>query len=300
MIVGNDISYAQGVIDWNTYKDNTDFVIIQSSYGNGYFDSQYGNNKGQVLKTGLPHGYYHFAYPQYNAPEDEANWFLHALSAIKPLQDGEVLFLDYEPVGWDGNHVVWVGSFLDTVSNALGGYKPLLYTYQSMLTSNDFSPVSNKGYGLWIAAPTNDPTNNTFQTGVFPFAAMQQWGTQTVPGINGIVDADIFFGNTNAFLAYGYKSNPNPLPPATTSAPATPVVIPEPTTQDAPVTSSPQSVTPTDGVPATQPIISTITPSSEVPTAQTDGVNQPQPSKQSFIYTFLVQVLDFLKSLFKE
>lgn len=210
MIVGNDLSYAQGVIDWNTYKNNTNFVIIQSSYGNGYFDAQYGNNKGQVLQTNLPHGYYHFAYPDLNSPVDEANWFLHALSAIKPLQDGEVLILDYERTCSD--NVGWVKTFLDTVSSALGGYKPLLYTYQDMLTSNDFSPVANEGYGLWIAAPTNDPNNNTFQTGAFPFACMQQWGVQTVPGISGQVDADVFFGNADTFLKYGFKSTAIPTP----------------------------------------------------------------------------------------
>lgn len=246
---GADISHDQGQINWQLFKNNVNFVFIQSSYGVGNFDAQYGYNKGQVLLTNLPHGYYHFAYPNLNTALDEAKWFVTALSAIKPLQKGEIIILDYEEEASDGDNVGWVKTFLDYVT-AQTGVKPILYTYQDMLQANDFSSVAQEGYGLWIAAPTNDPTNNNFNTYAFKFALAQQWGTEAIPGVSVATDADIFFGTVAEFEAYGYQ----------------PIVPPSPITPPAPVT-SPMPVVPsvTAPVPPVPPIVKPIPSVSPTP-----------------------------------
>lgn len=275
-IVGNDISQYQGKIDWNTYKNNANFVLIRSSYGVGNFDPWYGYNKSEVQKTNLPHGYYHYAYPQYNSPENEARWFITALSAITPLQEEEVLALDFEESAFTGDKVDWSKRFLDYVSTHFNGIKPLFYSYQDMVTGSDWTPLVNGGYALWIAAPTNDPQNNVFQTGKWPDAVMQQWGSQNnVPGIQATVDADIFFGTKDAFIAYGYK----------------------------PVTPSPvETVTP-----APSPVVTPPTPAPEtpnpVPLPQTPLPQQPVPpgnSSVSPLEQVWQTILNFLKFLLRK
>lgn len=211
MIVGNDISEFQGQIDWDVYKSNSNFVIIRATYGNGYFDKWFAHNRDEARRVGFPRGYYHYAYPQYNTPEAEADWFCKALWDI---QEGESLCLDYEE-NWKGNVVSWCKAFLDRIASKLSGYKALIYLNQTLATSYDWTPIVVAGYGLWIAAYTYDPNNNNYKKGAWPFAVMQQWtNQQQVPGIVGNVDGNVFFGDINTFKKYGYiKQQPTPQSP---------------------------------------------------------------------------------------
>lgn len=208
-IVGNDISEFQGQVDFSTYKNNSNFLIMKSSEGTSYIDHWFGNNRAQARYYGLPCGFYHFAKPDIgNSPEDEAKFFC-ALMDGDPLREGEMLVLDFEVQYFDP--VGWCKRWLDYVSNHFNGVKPLMYLNQSLATSYDWQPVVDAGYGLWIAAYTYDPSNNNFQTGKWPFAAMQQWtDVQNVPGIVGNIDGDVFFGDAEAFKKYGYHA-PQPV-----------------------------------------------------------------------------------------
>ncbi len=210
MIVGNDVSEWQGNIDWNTYKNNTNFVIIRSSYGVGYKDKKFDIYQSEARRVGLPIGYYHYSYPQYNTPEAEADYFLSVVN----IKDGEMLCLDYEE-SWNGDRVGWCKRFLDRIASKLNGYKALIYLNQSLATNNDWSPLVNAGYGLWIAAYTYDPKKNDFKIGAWKFAAMQQWtNQQKVPGIPTVADGNVFFGDISAFKKYCY-SLPQPQQPST-------------------------------------------------------------------------------------
>jgi len=236
MLIGNDCSQFQGSIDWDTYKNNSNFVIIRSTYGNGYYDSWFAHNRDEARRVGLPHGFYHFCYPQYNSPLDEAKWFCKALYDI---QEGESLYLDFEE-SYSGDIVAWCKQFLDYVSNNFNGIKPLIYLNQSYMNL-DWSPVINAGYGLWLASYQADGVGNT---GKWPFMALQQTSSsQQVPGIVGNVDRDIFFGDENSFKNYGYKKlipvpeptpTPQPIPeplPAPTPSPVPPQPTPTPIPQ---------------------------------------------------------------------
>lgn len=201
-IVGNDCSEHQGVIDWEKYKDNTNFVIIRATIGTARLDNQFVKNRDSAREAGLPLGFYHYSYPQYNTPEAEADFFKESIGEIR---EGEVLVLDFEEQ-WSGNHVDFCKRFLDRLSGSLNGYKPLIYLNQSQTTSLNWKPVVDAGYGLWIAAYTYNPEVNTFQIGAWPFAAMQQWtNKQLVPGITGKVDGNVFFGDATTFKKYGYQ-----------------------------------------------------------------------------------------------
>ena len=202
MIVGNDISNFQGQLDWITYIQNSNFVICKASEGTSYIDTWFGYNRAEARQYKIARGWYHFARPDLgNSAEAEAQFFCNLMNG-DPLQEGEIVALDFEVTYNDP--VTWCKKWLDIVFSNLG-VKPLIYLNQSLATNYDWQSVVDAGYGLWIAAYTYDPTNNNFQSGKWQTVAMQQWtDQQTVPGISGNVDGDCFFGTIDQFKAYGY------------------------------------------------------------------------------------------------
>ena len=216
MIVGNDVSKFQGDIDYGVYKNNTNFVISKATEGVGFTDVKFNRNQSEARNAGLLRGFYHFARPDLgNTPEAEADYFL---SVIGQLQEGEILALDYECAKQSQAHVDWCKGWLDHIF-AKTGCKPLIYMSESVVLKFDWTSVVNAGYGLWIAKYARPPKPDTvFNPGKWPFAAMYQWSSsQLVPGIlngTGNVDANVFYGDSKAFIAYGYHV-PQPTPPPT-------------------------------------------------------------------------------------
>lgn len=212
--VGNDISKYQGDVDFNTFKNNANFVICKATEGNGYTDPKLSRNQSEARRVGLPIGYYHFARPDLkNTPEAEAQYFL---SKIGELQDGEVLALDYEPQNQVQEWVDWCKKWLDYVFDKTK-VRALIYMSESVVLRWNWQIVIDAGYGLWIAkyaVPRSPDTN--LNKGKWPFAAMYQWTSeQKVPGIVGNVDGNVFFGDVETFKKYGYKKPTSPpSPPA--------------------------------------------------------------------------------------
>lgn len=219
--LGNDISKWQGQVNWDVLKNNTQFIILKVSEGNGYKDPNFSHYQSEARRVGLPLGYYHFARPDLkNTPEAEADWFL---KTIGELREGELLFLDYEPAGQVQAWVEWCFKWLERVREKTGVRCPI-YLNQSQVKKFDWSMVINGGYGLWIAAYTYDPRKNDFEKGQWSFAMMQQWSnSQQVPGIPAAADGNVFFGDLETLKKYGYHK-PQPAPQPT----------PEPTPQPDP------------------------------------------------------------------
>lgn len=215
MIVGNDISHWQGTVDWAVYKNNTNFVIVKSTEGNGGTDAKFLSFQKAARLAGIPLGYYHFARPDLgNTPEVEANYFL---SVVGNPVEGEVYCLDFEP-NWNGDAVTWCKNFLTTVQMAIG-VKCFIYLNQSQIKAYNWASISNEGFPLWIAAYTGSPTNTSYTLGSWPKAMMHQWtNSQVVPGISGGIDGDAFHGTIDDFKKCGYKA---PLPPEPTPPPVT-------------------------------------------------------------------------------
>ncbi len=254
MINGIDVSQYQGLIDFNTLKDHVDFVWIRANFGTPNnssvlnIDSMYERNKTLVRQVGIPHGFYHFAYPQYNSPQSEALYF----ASIVDIKQNELLALDFEePVS---DPVNWVLTFLQTLSNSFNGYKPLVYMNLNLSNSYDWSPVIDAGFGAWIAAYDGSTAMPVTKWSVVAF---KQWtDSATIPGVNGQVDADVFYGDLTQLNKYGYQ------PPVVTRSVSDPVV--------SDTTSSPvETITPTTSAPTTD--TSKVEPVSNV--AQSSGSN---------------------------
>ncbi len=201
-LYGVDVSEAQGQIDWDALNAVSNFVVIRSCFGTARKDHQFDRNKSEAHRVQaaagpLGIGYYHYAYPEFNSPQDEAAFFA---GNVTPLAAGDLLVLDWEE-RYNGDHVAWCLQFLQAVT-ARTGVKPLIYLNQSLITSHDWSPVIHGDFGLWLADWDGSKTGPGVQT-PWPFTAMRQWtDTDTVAGISGQVDGDVFYGDFAAWAAY--------------------------------------------------------------------------------------------------
>ena len=201
-LYGVDVSEAQGQINWDALNAISNFVVIRSCFGTARKDHQFDRNKSEAHRVQaaagpLGIGYYHYAYPEYNSPQAEAAFFV---DNVTPLAAGDLLVLDWEE-RYNGDHVAWCLEFLQAVT-ARTGIKPLIYLNQSTITSHNWSPVINGGFGLWLADWDGNKTGPGVQT-PWPFTAMRQWtDADTVAGIGDQVDGDVFYGDFAAWAAY--------------------------------------------------------------------------------------------------
>ena len=142
--------------------------------------------------AGLYMGAYHFARPDSNSPEAEADHFVNVAGVymtngyLRPVLDLET----GTSLGWSALSD-WANRFMQRVQQ-LTGVEPILYTgsyyannLQSYLTS----------YDLWIAHWTYDP-NQSPNTGKWSTWLFWQYSDKgTVSGISGYVDLDVFNGD---------------------------------------------------------------------------------------------------------
>lgn len=207
MLKGIEINHYK-TVDFS--RISVDFVVIAATEGTGYTDPTLSLLKKESRIKGLLIGYYHFARPDKgNTPEAEAEYFLNAIGS---LEAGEVLCLDYEVVY--GAPVVWCKAWLDHIYR-LTGVKPLIYLNKSLQSGNNWGSVVTAGYGLWLADYTYNP-NTTVPATQWPVVAMRQYSNNDiVEGVTQVVDANVFYGDSKTFHAYGYQAI-TPIPPVTT------------------------------------------------------------------------------------
>lgn len=217
MLAGIDISQFQKQPNFDTLKKNISFVILKASEGFGYEDPEFKRNQAEARRVGFLLGYYHFARPDLNnAPETEADYFL---SVVGKLQNGEMLCLDFEVTYKNYDPVVWCLAFLDRIFEVTK-VRPLIYLNQNLIQTLNWQPVVDGDYGLWVASYDGKPDGLNFKT-EWPTVAMKQYtNNAALPGVDGAVDGNSFFGEETVFKAYGYKETTTP--PSPTPVPTPP------------------------------------------------------------------------------
>lgn len=270
-LYGVDVSEFQGEINWDELNAVANFVIIRASFGTDRKDNQFDRNQSEARRVQasagpLGIGYYYFAYPTLIDAVTSANYFVENLGSLQP---GEVLFLDLEGnVGSDP--VGWAHAFLDRV-HVLTNQKPLIYLNQALVNEHNWSPVIEAGFGLWLADYDGNKTGPGVAT-PWSVTAVRQWtDADTVAGISGKVDGDVFYGDFSQWYSYG---KPSPLVATTPSpVPSTPpAVVQQPPTsassENPPITSSipqpPAVPKPVQDVPDPK-VVQTTTPEVKAP-----------------------------------
>ncbi len=204
---GIDIASHQAGLNAGTIP--ADFVIVKATGGVGYTNPYCDGFYQAAKKAGKLLGVYHYAHEIgfQGTAEQEAQFFL---DNIKGYIGEAVMILDFES---DNKlDVAWAKRWLDYVY-AKTGIKPMFYTYSAVLNSADLSPIAKADYALWLANyGTNQPQGynkpNTPAGRGFPSVAMHQYTSSgRLPGWNGNLDLNIFYGDAKAWKAYaGNKS----------------------------------------------------------------------------------------------
>ena len=130
------------------------------------------------------YGFYHYAHPELNSPEEEARNFLSKVGH----QAGRALYcLDWEGKAWKCSPR-WARAWLDYVFRETG-VKPMLYTSSSYLSN--LGAVAAGDYGLWVARYSKTKPKVT------PWKFCAIWQYSSTP-----YDHDIFFGDAETWHKY--------------------------------------------------------------------------------------------------
>lgn len=191
LLKGIDVSYAQGVIDWEKVKASglVDFAILRAGYGKetSQIDDQFSRNYTACKQLGIPVGVYWYSYATTVAEaEQEAKV---CLQTIQGKQFEYPVAFDIEEARCLPQADALSTTFCTALENA--GYYTAIYTFKSALESNFSAAVKNR-YDIFLSHIGVQQTDYAGSYGLWQYS----W-TGCIPGISGDVDLD-----------YAYKDYP--------------------------------------------------------------------------------------------
>ncbi|MCB4211751.1 lysin [Lactiplantibacillus plantarum] len=199
-------SYQAGM---NVGKVTGDFVLVKATEGIDYTNPEFNEHAKQTLSAGKKLGVYHFIRNDSDIKQ-QADYFL---TVVKPYIGKAMLVLDFESTtGSTIQNQAGVGlakQWLDYVYQKTG-VRPVLYTGISCENSLDWSSVVKANYGLWIAQYNNYNVVNGYQPRDL-YGSLKHWKTAVMfqytstgqlPGWNGALDFDVFYGDKTAWDKY--------------------------------------------------------------------------------------------------
>lgn len=188
---GVDLSAYQPNCNWPLVKASglVDFVYSKASEGTGYVSDEFAHHHDGCKSVGIPFGAYHF-FQFAQDPKEQARLFLTAISG---MQGQLIPMVDVEAGSMEGvtlhtpSFVNSLGTFTDTVENALRLKSMLIYTGWDFWNSQMKGTDTFMGHPLWVAAycAPPAPVPNGFHT----VTIWQNTDSYHVPGI-GTVDGD--------------------------------------------------------------------------------------------------------------
>ena len=191
ILKGIDVSYAQGMIDWEKVKASwlVDFSILRAGYGREttQVDTQFERNYAACKRLGIPVGVY---------------WYSYATTAAEAEQEAKVCLqtirgkqFEY-PVAFDieeARSLPQADALCTAFCNALEkqGYYAAIYTFKSALENNIRAAIKSR-YDIFLSHVGVQQTSYAGAYGLWQYS----W-TGRIPGISGDVDLD-----------YAYKDYP--------------------------------------------------------------------------------------------
>lgn len=199
-------SYQAGM---NVGEVAGDFVLVKATEGIDYTNPEFNGHAKQTLSAGKKLGVYHFIRNDSDIKQ-QADYFL---TVVKPYIGKAMLVLDFEnTTGSTIQNQAGVGlakQWLDYVYQKTG-VRAVLYTGLSCENALDWSSVVNANYGLWIAQYNNYNVVNGYQPRDL-YGSLKHWKTAVMfqytstgrlPGWNGNLDFDVFYGDKSAWDKY--------------------------------------------------------------------------------------------------
>lgn len=202
VIYGIDISWHNGLIDWEKVKEHKmlnesiAFVIMKATEGGDLIDSQFMYNWENSKQQGFTRGAYHFFTP-FTDPllqvKNYLNTVHHETNDFVPVLDFENDGRNrYEKSQLTENALIW----LTEVEHHIGK-KPVIYTNHRIY--NNYIKGKIEGYDIWLA------DYSVFNPMIYDIPEMIMWQHSDqgrVLGINKDVDLNLFFGTQHKFNKY--------------------------------------------------------------------------------------------------
>ncbi|WP_328797526.1 GH25 family lysozyme [Lactiplantibacillus plantarum] len=199
-------SYQAGM---NVGEIAGDFALVKATEGIDYTNPEFNGHAKQTLSAGKKLGVYHFIRDDSDIKQ-QADYFL---TVVKSYIGKAMLVLDFEnTTGSTIQSQAGVGlakQWLDYVYQQTG-VRSVLYTGISCENSLDWSSVVKANYGLWIAQYNNYNVVNGYQPRDL-YGSLKHWKTAVMfqytstgqlPGWNGNLDFDVFYGDKSAWDKY--------------------------------------------------------------------------------------------------
>lgn len=206
-IRGIDVASWQGQPDWRLVAAaGIRFAITKATEGVGYLNPTFARNWLEILAAGMQRGAYHFAEPDVNRPEDEADYFLANVHRVGGLAAGDMLALDLEDkegsLGQmsEGAVAAWALAWLRYVERQTG-VVPLLYTGAYVISEHGLTDPAFARYPLWLASYREAPP-----PAPAPWSGIAIWQHSdkgSMQGIVGNVDLNRFLGTAEQLAALG-------------------------------------------------------------------------------------------------
>ena len=223
LLKGIDVSYAQGVIDWEKVKASglVDFAILRAGYGRetSQVDTQFERNYAACKRLGIPVGVYWYSYATTVAEaEQEAKV---CLQTIRGKQFEYPVAFDIE----EERSLPQADALCQAFCSALeaAGYYTAIYTFKSALESNFSAAVKNR-YDIFLSHIGVQQTDYAGSYGLWQYS----W-TGCIPGISGDVDLDYAYKDYPAMIQ---NAGLNRFTKVTQPTEPEPTPIPEPDTEE--------------------------------------------------------------------
>ena len=186
---GIDVSYAQGMIDWDKVAPQIDFAIIQCGYGQdrtSQDDKHFRRNVEACERLGIPYGLYLYAYAKNTSMADgEARHILRLAKTCKPSLP---LYYDIEEHSIGNVAASNMRVFGMAVEKA--GYWAGVYSGEYYYNAH---LASVKDYTKWIARYNSNNGKQGTKPNVSSVAIWQYSSRGKVAGISGYVDVNVSF-----------------------------------------------------------------------------------------------------------
>ena len=223
LLKGIDVSYAQGMIDWEKVKASglVDFAILRAGYGREttQVDTQFERNYAACKRLDIPVGVY---------------WYSYATTAAEAEQEAKVCLqtirgkqFEY-PVAFDieeERSLPQADALCQAFCSALeaAGYYVAIYTFKSALENNISITIKNR-YDIFLSHVGVQQTDYAGSYGLWQYS----W-TGCISGISEDVDLDYAYKDYPAMIQ---NAGLNGFTKATQPTEPEPTPIPEPDTEE--------------------------------------------------------------------
>lgn len=184
---GMDVSYWQGLIDWEKVKASgqIEFAFVRVAHGNG-MDTYYERNLAEANRVGIPVGVYFYSYAKtVTQAAKDAQTTINAIKQYKITYPVVIDIEDNSQLSLSNNRRTQiVQTFADAVRAA--GYQPMVYC-NSYWAKYYINMSGLQGVDSWIAEWSDNYTSSISRD------IWQVTDKGKVSGINGNVDLDFAF-----------------------------------------------------------------------------------------------------------